>query len=129
MAEQINKAQKALVSGDGEKAVAATEKAAEQLRAMKEAGTESDIVLTGMAMKLKQLGIDAAKLNQSQLIDKKQAENDISELDLALSTITKKEWRIPIRVEVIGDIPSFSKNLANTEDAAKWASNKSGHRP
>ncbi|MEJ1470947.1 MAG: hypothetical protein RPU59_07770 [Candidatus Sedimenticola sp. (ex Thyasira tokunagai)] len=76
----ISAGQRALASGDFDGAVEGATKAAEMLRLMKEEGNYADIVLTGMAMKIKSLAEKAAD-GPIQLIDPDEEKQRIAEIE------------------------------------------------
>lgn len=144
---EITKANQALGQGDEERALEGARKAGELLRKMKEEGKESDIVLTGMAMRLEQLaaGItdastkdelfqaDRSKAALDELIAKKQ---DLAQgpIDLTIrvddtqlrNLNIPKEVVIPVRYEVVGGVPTYQQG---SDDVIARESRKRGTRP
>ena len=113
----ITNARDALSEGDYSGAIEGARDTAEMLRKMKEAGTESDLVLAGLAARLKRVADEAAagQINEDQTVVgnlKKQIENpeggapqmkvtlDLTEAEAQLAALTKKASE-PIRKPVI----------------------------
>ncbi|MET0047473.1 MAG: hypothetical protein ABW066_06800 [Sedimenticola sp.] len=134
LAGPISQAQRALGEGDYASAINFARKAGEVLRTMKEQGGESNIVLSGMAAKLKGIAEAAAdarteeevvKLDKSkEEIEQLQAKIeqikadpltiaakvDKSELD-AVDKEIERVREIPVRFKVVGGVPSYGDGV------------------
>jgi len=101
-ASSITNAQNALRAGDFDGAINGAKATADVIRKLKDEGTESDIVLTGLAQKLKRFAQEAAaaKLEQSQ-----------SEVGKANQALQAKADDSPIATKLILDTTEAEQQL------------------
>lgn len=143
---KIAEASKQMKEGAGDGALKTAEEAAEMLRDIKEAGTETDATLVSVALRLEALGAKAAEMStQDELIDAEKSKAALDELiakkqklvegpiqmivavdSTALDALKQtKEIVIPVRYKVVGGIPAFGDGTAHImADAARKIGDK-----
>jgi len=146
-AEGLTNAQQALNANDFDGAIEGARSTADLLRQMKQAGVESDLVLTGLAQKLKRLADQAAankaiaaqnavKVTQDQL--QSEADNKEVTQKLVLDTTEARQQldelvqqaSAPIikKIHISADGASFSDRPISADEAIRQEARKKGSR-
>lgn len=107
LSKPIADAQRAFAEGDFDGAVDSARAAGEMLASMREEGTYADIVLTGMAQKIRDLAVEAQAAQEPKLIEVKLDEQALARVEERLELLKQG-----ITIPIVTAVPTYPQDLS-----------------